>query len=775
MSRPVRPLRSSRATLLLAAPLALGALALSGPARAAEDTLDAMSQRMVELEAQVRELDITLKSEGPNAESVERRIIDGQVLYELKNYEAASIILLDVVDRHPNDRSWPEALFFLADSLYLKRDYISAKRYFDKSITLGPGSRHYGDSLQRLIELSLHIGDLANIDDYITKLGGIGKAADPNVAYVEGKYLFFRQQYDKAVTRLSTVPKGHKNWFQAQYIVGATRVAQGRPGEAVQLFDALTKAEPPPSTEPERRIMELTHMALGRIYYDQSQIKSALAEYSKIPQGSDLYSDALFEFAWALVKDKQYASAYRKFDLLLTVSPEGPQAPDIRLLMSNLQIRQGLWDEATRSFTVTRDQFEVIKTEFDSALKKQGDSEKFFRELLANNLGKFDMGAYVPSSAQKWITKDAEVEQLTALIGDETELRKSLDEAGELVEKLEKAINSPQRVNIFPELANARTRAFATGNRLLELENQLAQKQHDIVVTVASADEKKQLELATRARQNLQRQLQALPKGKESYEERMKRARSDYDELDKRAVELNVALANLAAERAAVEKYVADTHQADSPDARAAFNKQLDEVKRAEAELTAAYDQIRKEIAEQVAAIGVDDAQMAAEEALKKQLADAIAAEDAAMTALRQRVTGPEAATASQIAALLGRARSAEGAIAQFNTRIDGLIETKLADVRVTIADEKAHIAEYQKKLAAYRGETTVVGGGVTAQSFRNIADRFYQIVVRADVGIIDVAWALKQSKTDENARLVREKKRELKMLDDEFREVLKE
>ena len=34
---------------------------------------------------------------------------------------------------------------------------------------------------------------------------------------------------------------------------------------------------------------------------------------------------------------------------------------------------------------------------------------------------------------------------------------------------------------------------------------------------------------------------------------------------------------------------------------------------------------------------------------------------------------------------------------------------------------------------------------------------------------------ALKQNKTDENSRLVREKKRELKLLDDEFKEVLKE
>ena len=77
--------------------------------------------------------------------------------------------------------------------------------------------------------------------------------------------------------------------------------------------------------------------------------------------------------------------------------------------------------------------------------------------------------------------------------------------------------------------------------------------------------------------------------------------------------------------------------------------------------------------------------------------------------------------------------------------------------------------------LGGYSTDSTDVGGGVFAESFKQVAQRFYNIVVRADVGIIDVAWALKQTKTDENSRLVREKKRELKLLDDEFKELLKE
>ena len=76
------------------------------------------------------------------------------------------------------------------------------------------------------------------------RCGGIGRSSDPNIAYVEGKYLFFHSRYDEAVARLGTIPKGNKNWFQAQYITGASRVAQARPGEAAQIFDALAKVDP---------------------------------------------------------------------------------------------------------------------------------------------------------------------------------------------------------------------------------------------------------------------------------------------------------------------------------------------------------------------------------------------------------------------------------------------------------------------------------------------------------------------------------------------------
>ena len=111
-----------------------------------------------------------------------------------------------MVEKYPQSSAYPEALFYLADSLYLKRDYLSSRRFFEKIVEVGPANRRYQESLQRLIELSLHTGDYSPVDGYIAKLEGLAVDKQlPSVPYVKGKYFFFRQQYDKALEALKDI------------------------------------------------------------------------------------------------------------------------------------------------------------------------------------------------------------------------------------------------------------------------------------------------------------------------------------------------------------------------------------------------------------------------------------------------------------------------------------------------------------------------------------------------------------------------------------------
>ena len=65
--------------------------------------------------------------------------------------------------------------------------------------------------------------------------------------------------------------------------------------------------------------------------------------------------------------------------------------------------------------------------------------------------------------------------------------------------------------------------------------------------------------------------------------------------------------------------------------------------------------------------------------------------------------------------------------------------------------------------------------GRIAYQSFRRVRRQVYDLVLKADVGIIDVAWTRKRGDADKIQKLASDKDRELRLLDDDFREVLEE
>ena len=61
------------------------------------------------------------------------------------------------------------------------------------------------------------------------------------------------------------------------------------------------------------------------------------------------------------------------------------------------------------------------------------------------------------------------------------------------------------------------------------------------------------------------------------------------------------------------------------------------------------------------------------------------------------------------------------------------------------------------------------------AASLSTVKAKFYDIVIRTDVGNVDVAWSQKEDNDDDLKRLNLARARELKQLHDEFHDILDE
>ena len=83
------------------------------------------------------------------------------------------------------------------------------------------------------------------------------------------------------------------------------------------------------------------------------------------------------------------------------------------------------------------------------------------------------------------------------------------------------------------------------------------------------------------------------------------------------------------------------------------------------------------------------------------------------------------------------------------------------------------NLRRYRAALGSLEGETEDVVGAITYLNFNRVHDRFYDLVLRADVGKIDVSWARREDHRVRIDTLTRERARELQALDDEFRDVM--
>lgn len=749
------------------------ALLLCSTTRLADSAdLNQLSREVAELEQLARSLAIRYKAEATNSDQLaEHRLVDAQVLYNLRDYGRAAILLFDYISKYKNTRGHTEALFFLADSLYQKRDHLSSRRYFEKVADSGQGQFYQG-SLQRLIELSLLTGDSTEVPRYLKALANIPKESlKSSVSYVKGKYYYFQGDTPAAKAAFAEIGAGKEYYMQARYFTGAIAVRDKDFAASAKTFEELLNVQP--KTADERHLRELTHLALGRLLYQKGKISEAIEQYQKISRRSKEFATALYEISWAYIKANEYQRAHRALDLLILAKPKSPLLPRVRVLQGNLLIRLKAWGKATNLFTKTREEFIPVHKRMAQVLKEQRDPGRFFDLLLTRNLDELSINVQVPEVAVSWVKENPEVKRAIDLVTDLRDIEKSLKEITDLLKRLDRAINSPAKIKIFPEFASAKARTLEVENRLTIARDTIIGKESALVAQIASADERERLADLQRQRRYMDQAMRNLPTLASNYQQREKKTTGYLGNLSKTLSELGIMIDAQQAQLVATEKYFRDTNK-NRTRARS-FSGDA-------AKITTELKALRSDLVEAQTlmatakdSVGMGGGEEIEERRLKERHKALITQQHLVLTGLRTRLQGSALASFDKLVALHTRCDGIDTSLLGFGAKLEAGIERRLANVRLALEEERAQLGKYFIVALQYRKQSDTVAGGITHDGFQRVARRFYEIVVRADVGIIDVGWALKDAKSKEVSRLVREQKRELKLVDDEFREVLQE
>ncbi len=792
----------ARSPSLLAA--AIAAAAVAAP-MARADVLDDTSKKLVTYEAEAREIGSGIKkpTKTPKkAEVMARRLIDAQVAFGVGNFDQAALLLYDYVAQDVKGRDHDVALYYLAESLFQKNDRIGARANFSTLVKdIGPSSKFYQQSLERLIELSLILGDNEGVDEWLASLDRVPSGQRrASVPYVRGKYAYSVGLFDEAVTWFQQVPASSEYGFQAQYYLGVTHVAKKDIGKATQAMNALLEREP--KTDDDRRVQELAQLALGRLYYERDQPTKAIDTYLLIDRKSDLFPDALYEVAWVYVKAKQYDKALRALELLALADPTSQKLPTVRILEGNLRVRkaqaihdkivQGLdtgaasgteeYGKATALFESTHGTYQPPHDELAKIIEANEDPQVFLAQITGRSSQTFVTNSTMPEIAAAWIRDEPDVGRVMTIETDLGTIQDEISEAERTIERLDAALSAPNRVNVFPSLATKRGRSQEILEDLLDIRDRLAEEELGLAQRSVSSASLASSDRAVADRRAISKKLDALPDAGVAYGKRIEKARAEYDALELQTAEIQVAIDSTQATVVAIDKFMKESAPPADPAQKTAWETQKLEAKKVITELELELDQmhleltaIRRELTLGRDEAGTGDDVTLEARRLRGELRKALAAEHGMVGGLLRGTSGDVRKRADRINDLIRRTDSVILTLDGVNNTIDEIVEIALTEVRDSVAHEKAELASYRREFLLYEAESRALGGTVLGNAFRDVKSKFYEVLVRSDVGVIDVNWSQKEEADDDLQRLNLDKSREIKQLKDEFADLIRE
>ncbi len=796
----MQPLAWLRAAGLVVAragtPRMLAAFGLFGAAvpawtsSASAQDLGAIGRELVDLEGATSALsEMTLQQSALRSPTfVEERLTDGELFYRLQDYIRASIIFTDIVENHSTHAAFPDALYLLGDSLFRAGDYLGARSRF-REILERSGERAFQAYVQRalgrLIEIAIRTRNFDGIEDVFSRLNRLPPTEiEAATAYYRAKYLYSRAVPVDDVLRSSigstdtgrpstsavdlavleqarqafeSVPEGSPYYPQARYFVGVTFTLREQYPQAIEAFTRVLRARA--TTEEHRTVAELTQLALGRLYYETDQLEQSVEAYQAVPRTSANFDEALYEVAWVYIRMGDSVRAERALEVLSVASPDSRHIPDGKLLRANLLFRNGRFAEANRVFEEVEREFGPVRQELDDMLtERTSDPAAYFRSLVRENLDAFDVNAFLPPLAQRWAHLEGDIDRALSVLSDLSDARRLVQETGELVQRLTAALEQPNRVAIFWDLRRDRERTTALRNRLVRVRQQLAGLE-----ARESGAMSPELERVRAQRRELERYLSQMPTSEDGFESMDGLVTGRYERLQRELARLEVELLGMEARIAATDRYLEQTAGSRDAGAEEGVRNELRQQRQAVADYRAQIAEFRVMIEAGRLQVGVGDDRYARQARVRSEYSRLVDEE--------RRLGGG----GGRYDSYFSRIGAVETALEARDRAVDRVVEERTVAIRRQVDEESARVEGYRRELASLESETEEVVGAVTYGNYRRVQRRFYDLVLRADVGTIDVSWAEREEHRMRVEMLTRERSQELRNLDDEFRGITDE
>lgn len=759
------------------------------------DDARSIAQRQVgEVAAEEILLRAKLSTQARPSMSPEKRIAIGELALGSRDYERAIDTFCQVVELHRQGKvtsnSHADALFLLGESYFESGQPLSARRQYSALLDAAENvayASYAGRGLARLVDVAVRTGRRETLESVQVRVQAL-TISDPSGSfdYARGKLAFARGKFTSARDILASLLSSSEYYPQAQYVLGVILLREALPGlpgpaaaqarkegtltprrllPAIAQFRKVTTLDV--ATEVHRHVVDVSQLAIGRLFYESGAFLQAADAYIQIDRASSVYSEMLFELAWVYVRVGDYQRAERAMELLSATVPNSLHVADGALLRADLMLRSGRYNEAQTAYEQVRDRFSEPSVTMVGVLDETKEPAVYYDRLVEEGMAVAG-ATKLPEFVLDWVKEEARGDRVFAVIDDVTSARRLERRGRQLANKLDAVLGAPSRARAFPKLEAALQKAYGLTNQLMQARRAVALGFED----VDNASHRGELRQVRASRRALMAAVARLPVTSSDFATRREASSGQWNRVSQAIQRVTLEADNLQAvingllrvlKEGSAYGVTNDVSRRKRYRAQVEANERDLEVYR---ERIAAY---REEVERGKVQVGLGDSRFAEEEAVREQFRHFQAREIALLRAGGGEVAdylGSLDGTMSLISELESKLQSTE-------VQLDDQVRRGAIELRGRVRAESDKLRAYTQQLDALDQHGRTLLGEVAMKNFSQVSERLKGIVLRADVGMVQQAWEDREEQRRRLRDLQRTRAVAAQQIDAEAREVL--
>jgi hypothetical protein len=427
-------------------------------------------------------------------------------------------------------------------------------------------------------------------------------------------------------------------------------------------------------------------------------------------------------------------------------------------------LRSGQYDKALTLYESVARRFEPIREQVDAFLASTNDPAVYYDKLTSDTIGE---GETLPPLVIQWAREEAEDERVFSVIDDVTRSRDLIKRSRKLIMKLNAALASPTRVRAFPDLKAALEKTVSLLNKAAMARFTLAQGMDDAASSAGG-----ELRRVRAERRALMRRMEFLPITDGDFSRREATGERQWNRASQALQRLTLESDKLQAIVNGLRRVLKEADRfgvnAD-PSSRERFRLEIEATERQLEGYRRSIQQYGDAVEMGRAQIGFGDQRFVDDDQTRRRFRAVFARE----VALAAQTSGDEASYARTALPLLARADRAEAELEGVKTRHERMSVDLARALHTEVARETQAIEAYTEQLDGLDQQARLLVGEIAMRHFALVRDRLKNIVLRADVGVVQQAWEVREEHRLRVRDLQRERAREEQNLNDELREVL--